>query len=460
MFDKANGGGALLSEQEARALADKLLSFVKAEDATVGVASETYSHLRFAANAFSTSGRRENRTAAVTVWLDGEGGRKRGAASTNEFDDASLRAAVEEAERLARLSPVDREYVKSLERQTYQPTRGYTEGTAEISPADRARKIGDIIAESEKAGVVSAGFHQARGQAGAFATKNGNFGYERTSLVSLSMTARTRDGQSSGYFLRNHFDVNRLDTARVSREAIRRALEGRDARAMEPGAYTVILEPQAVADLLGGLAFGFDARAAEEGRSPYSMPGGKTRVGEQIFDERLSVYSDPWNVELPGSMAAQAGLPAQKIYIVKDGRLQSLVFSRSWAARKKTEPTPGPVNTILESSAPTVPVEEMIRATDRGLLVSRFWYIRSTDPRTASLTGLTRDGVWYIEGGKIKHPVKNFRFNQSIIRMLAPGNVLQVGASERVSSSEGQNASLLPALKLKAFTFTSQSEAV
>lgn len=460
MFDKANGTGALLTEQEARALTERLLSFVKAEDATVGVTSETYSHLRFAANAFSTSGRRENRTATVTVWLDGEGGRKRGAASTNEFDDASLRAAVEEAERLARLSPVDRDYVKTLERQTYQPTRGYTEGTAEISPADRARKIGDIIAESEKAGVVSAGFHQARGQAGAFATKNGNFGYERTSLVSLSMTARTRDGQSSGYFLRNHFDVNRLDTARIAREAIRRALEGRDARAMEPGAYTVILEPQAVADLLGGLAFGFDARAAEEGRSPYSQPGGKTRVGEKIFDERLNVYSDPWNVELPGPMAAQAGMPAQKLYIVKDGVLQNLVYSRSWAARKKTEPTPGPVNTILESSAPTVPVEEMIRTTDRGLLVSRFWYIRSTDPRTASLTGLTRDGVWYIEGGKIKHPVKNFRFNQSIIRMLAPGNVLQVGASERVSSSEGQNASLLPALKLKAFTFTSQSEAV
>jgi predicted Zn-dependent protease len=455
-----NGGGALLTEKEAQALTEKLLSYVKAEDATVGVSSETYSHLRFAANAFATSGRRENRTANVTVWLDGEGGRRRGAASTNEFDEASLRATVAEAERLARLSPVDREYVRSLERQTYQPSKGYTEGTAEIAPAERARKIGDIITESEKAGVVSAGFHQARGQAGAFATKNGNFGYERTSLVSLSMTARTRDGSSSGYFLRNHFDAARLDTARIARAAIRRALEGRDARALEPGAYTVILEPQAVADLLGGLAFSFDARGAEEGRSPYSVPGNKTRVGEKIFDERLNIYSDPWNVELPGSMAAQAGLPAQKIYIVKNGVLQNLVYTRAYAAIKKTEPTPGPVNTILESSAPTASVEEMIRATSRGLLVSRFWYIRQTDPRTASLTGLTRDGVWLIEGGKITHPVKNFRFNQSIIRMLAPGNVEMIGASERVSSSEGQNASLLPAFKLKAFTFTSQSEAV
>jgi predicted Zn-dependent protease len=100
----------------------------------------------------------------------------------------------------------------------------------------------------------------------------------------------------------------------------------------------------------------------------------------------------------------------------------------------------------------------MIRSTMRGLLISRFWYIRSTDPRTASLTGLTRDGVWYIEGGKIQYPVKNFRFNQSIIGMLAPGNVELIGASERVGDAEG--ASLLPALKLKAFNFTSQSEAV
>jgi predicted Zn-dependent protease len=307
---------------------------------------------------------------------------------------------------------------------------------------------------------VSAGFHQARGQAGAFATKNGNFGYERTSLVSLSMTSRTPDGTSSGYFLRNHYDVARLDTARIAREAIRRALEGRDARVMDPGTYPVILEPQAVADLLGGFAFSFDARSAMEGRSFFSAGDNKTKVGQKLFDERLNILSDPWNVELPGSMSAQAGIPAQKIYIVKNGVLQNLVFSRFWATRNKTEPTPGPVNTIIESSAPTSSMEEMIRGTDRGLLVGRFWYIRSTDARTASLTGLTRDGVWFIEGGKIKHPVRNFRFNQSIVQMLAPGNVEMIGATERVGSSEGQNASLLPALKLKAFTFTSQSEAV
>ena len=448
----------LLSEKEARMMTDKLLGYTKAEDANVSVTSETYSQQRFAANAFQTNGRRENMTANVTVWID----KKRGAASTNDFDDTSLRAAVEEAERLARISPVDREYMPTLSLQTYKPTEGYAEATANISLSDRAKALADIIASSEKAGVVSAGFHQAQATASATATRHGNFDYERTSLVSLAMTARTPDGTASGYFMRNHFDVNKLDTGRIAREAIRRALEARNARTLEPGVYPVILEAQAVADLLSNFGFGFDARSAEEGRSPYSLPGGRTRLGEKIFDERINILSDPWRTDLPGSQSAQAGLPSQVVYLVRNGVLENLAYTRFWAQQKGKQPTPGPVNAILESSAPPTTVEEMIRQTERGLLVSRFWYIRGVDPRTQTLTGLTRDGVWYIENGKIQYAVRNFRFSQSIVQMLAPGNVELIGAPERVGNSEAQggNASLLPALKLKAFNFTSQSEAV
>jgi len=442
----------LLTEKEARAIADRMLSFVKADDAALNINSERVAHLRFAVNNFLTSGVRDNRGASVTVWIEG----KRGAASTSDTDDASLREAVEQAERIARIAPIDREYLPTLGRQTYKPVNGYTEATANISASARARAVGAILAASERAKVISAGFHQARTQAGAFATKNGNFAFERRTTVGLSVTSRTPDGASSGFFQRGHFDVGKLDTERVAREAIRRALEGRGARALEPGAYTVILEPQAVADLLGSMTF--DARSAEEGRSPYSAPGGKTRLGERIFDERINIYSDPWNAELPGTQAAQAGLPAERIHLVKNGALENLTYTRFWARQRMKEPTPGPVNFILETTSARSSIEEMIRSTRRGLLISRFWYIRATDPRTASLTGLTRDGVWYIEDGKIRYPVKNFRFNQSIIGMLAPGNVEMIGASERVGDSDG--ASLLPALKLKAFNFTSQSEAV
>ena len=448
----------LLTEKEAREITEKLLSYVKADDAAVNVGSENYSHLRFAANSFTTSGARENTTIGVTVWID----KKRGSSSTNEMDDESLRATVAQAEQLARISPVDREYLPTLGPQTYQPVDGYAEGTSNISLQNRARAINDVIANCEKAGVIGAGFHQARGSAAASATKNGNFNYSRSSLVSLSTTARTPDGGSSGYFLRNHFDVAKLDSKRVAREAIRKALESRQPQTLEPGVYPAILEPQAVADLLSGFAFGFDARNADEGRSPFSAPGGKTKVGQQIFDERINIYSDPWNPELPGSQAAQGGIPAQKIYLVRNGVLENLIYSRFWAKEKGKQPTPGPVNNIMESSGPGSSLEDMIKATDRGILLGRFWYIRSVDPRTALQTGLTRDGIWYVENGKIKHPVKNFRFNQSLMQLLAPGNVEMIGASERVGSSEGQGGSsaLLPALKVKEFHFTSASEAV
>ncbi len=448
----------LLNEREAREITEKLLSYVKADDAAVGVGSENYSHLRFAANAFTTSGARENTTVAVTVWID----KKRGSSSTNEMDDESLKATVTQAQDLARISPVDREYLPTLGPQTYKPVSGYAEGTSNISLQERARAINDVIASCEKGGVIGAGFHQARGSANASATKNGNFIYSRTSLVSLSTTARTPDGGSSGYFLRNHFDVAKLDSKRVAREAIRKALESRQPRTLEPGVYPAILEPQAVADLFGGFGFGFDARSADEGRSPFSAPGGKTKFGQQIFDERINIYSDPWNVELPGSQAAQGGIPAQKIYLVRNGVLENLIYSRFWAKQKEKEPTPGPVNNIMESSQPPVSVEDMIKAMDRGLLLGRFWYIRGVDPRTALQTGLTRDGIWYIENGKIQYPVKNFRFNQSLMELLAPGNVDMIGASERVGSAEAQGgaSALLPALKVKEFHFSSQSEAV
>jgi predicted Zn-dependent protease len=445
----------LISEAEAKSVCEKLLSYIKVGDAEARVSSEDYSNVRFAANDFTTNGHTDEVSASITVWID----KKRGSASASSLDEASLQDAANQAEELARISPVDVEYMPTLGPQTYRASGGYVEATANVSLSDRAKAIDEVIRTCEKQGVVGAGFHQASGSAQAFATKNGNFYYRKSSLASLSVTARTPDGSSSGYFLRNHFDIRKLDTARIGQEAIRKAIDGRNPKVMESGIYPVILEPQATGDLV---RLFFDARSADEGRSPYSAPGGKTKLGEQIFDERVNLYSDPWHPELPASTAASDGIPAEKIYFVRKGVLENLRYSRYWASRRDKQPTPGPVNSILESAAAPVSVEEMIRSTPRGLLLSRFWYIRMVDPRTALFTGLTRDGVWYIENGKVQHPVSNFRFNQSLLELLAPGNVEMIGASERISGSEaqGRDAALFPALKVKAFHFTSLSQAV
>lgn len=446
----------LLTENEVRTLTEKILSMTSADDAATQVISSKDTNLRFAANNVLTSGSRLTRSANINLWFGG----RRGSASTNDLDEASLKSMVEQAEKIARSAPVDREYMPTTGKQDYKPVNAYFEATSNLSLNERARQIGAILAELEKSNVIGAGFHNAAAQAGGSLTKNGNFDYERSTGVGLSVTARTPDGQSSGYFLRSHNDISKLDTMRIARESIRKALDGRGARALDPGVYTVIMEPQAVADLIGGFGLGFNARTADEGRSPFSAPGGKNRIGELVFDEKVTIYSDPWHPELPGSQSSQNGIAAKKITMVEKGVLKTLTYNRYWAKQKGVEPTPGPVNTIFETSGPVATINEMIRSTERGILVGRFWYIRATDPRTASSTGLTRDGVWLIENGKIAYPLKNFRFNQSTIRTLGPGNVLMVGKPERVGSSEGGGGSLLPALKIKEFNFTSQSEAV
>jgi predicted Zn-dependent protease len=446
----------LLTEADARAITAKLLGFVKADDGVVFIESEDHSHLRFAANTFLTSGRREGTTARVTAWID----KRRGAASTTDLSDAALKQTVEDAQTFARLAPVDVEYLPSLTQQTYKPSQGWNDATAGIDLPARARQISDAIAQSQKAKVIGAGFHQVGLLARATATAHGNFHYERSSIVSLGMTARTPDGAGSGYFARNHYDVAQLDTSRVARESIRRASESRGARMLPAGSYPVILEAQAVADLLDSGGMSFDARNADEGRSVFSLPGGATRVGTQLFDPRLNIVSDPWRPQLATLVASDDGLPAQSIHLVRNGVVESLRYSRYWAQQKNKQPS-GPFALVMEPSAPGVSLEEMIKTAKRALLVSRFFYIRNVDPRSASVTGLTRDGVWYVENGEIKYPVRNFRFNQSIVLMLGPGNVDAIGVPERVASSEGGvEPVLVPPLRLNAFNFTSQSDAI
>ena len=446
----------MLSEREARKICDTLLKLTKADDAVVSVRESIEANQRFAANAFTTNGSARERSFSITVWID----KRQGSASGTEFDEVSLRRAVEQAENLAKLSPVDIEYMPTLGPQIYKPVNGFVGGTAEISPKWRAKQIGSILDKCDEAKVVGAGLFRSGAFAGASATRHGNFEFERSSVASLSMTARTPDGSSSGYGAHSHFDSDKLDIGAVAKRAVDKALTGRDAQRLAPGVYPVILEPQAVGDILGFFRGAFTARSADEGRSPMSAPGGKTLLGQPVFDSKINFYSDPWHRELPGSQSAQEGLPAEKLHLVRGGVVETLVNSRFWAQKMSRNPTPGPVNFILESGGKTHSLAEMLANTERALLLTRLWYIRMVSPRTQLLTGLTRDGVWLVENGKIKHAVRNYRFNQSVMAMLAPGNVEMIGKPERVGGEGGRGASLFPALKLKAFTFSSESDAV
>ena len=443
----------MLTRDAALKICDTVLAHAKsagAEDALVSLQNGIESHARFADNSITTSGRSEDLDITITVWVGG----KRGAITGNDSSPDALMRISEEAVQVARVSPLHREYLPTLGPIEYPVSRGFAAATADVDLAARAAALQAALAACRTARVNGAGFHTARASAAAAATANGNRRYFQSSLAEMSVTARSVDGTGSGYYAGDHFDLARLDAKHIAEQAVDKAVRSREPKAIEPGVYPVILEPQAVSDLIGFLNNALDARTADEGRSAFSGKDGKTRAGEQMFHPRLNLYSDPMHAEMPAIPSTNEGIPATRLSLIKDGVIENLTYSRYWAQQKKLQPTPGPVNYIMESSDAPVSIDEMIKGTPRGLLISRFWYVRLVDPRTIVLTGLTRDGLWWIDKGRISHPVRNLRFNQSVLAMLAPWNVEAIGAPQRLSPF------MVPALKLGSFTFTSISDAI
>jgi predicted Zn-dependent protease len=281
-------------------------------------------------------------------------------------------------------------------------------------------------------------------------TANGNFGYHPSTRASFSVTMRTPDGTGSGYGAANANDIGKMDTDLASEIAIEKALASRNPRAVEPGKYTVVLEPLASSGIMGSMWGGFSARSTDEGRSFMAKPGGGSRLGEQVFGPEVNVRSDPWSADVPGTPWASEGVPQQATTWIENGVVKALACPRYWAQESGRAVQPGPSSLIM--SGGTADTNELIRGTERGILVTRTWYIRTVDPQTVLLTGLTRDGTFYIENGRILYAVKNFRFNESPIIML--NNVDELGVPVRVGNS------MVPAMRVRDFTFSSLSDAV
>lgn len=444
----------ILSESEAKALMQKVLSYSKADECEVNILGEERGNIRYARNTVSTSGSIINKNLAVRSAF----GKKVGVATIDEFDDASLEKVVRRAEELAQLAPENPEYVELLGPQQYVKSNGFFESTAKISPANRAEAVAQslqLIAGNESK-LQGAGFLQDYRGYRAMMNSKGAFAYYPSTNVNFSLTVRTDNGKGSGYVARGYSDFSKLDTVGATKIAIQKCLGSAEARALEPGKYTVILEPTAAAVLLENIFWNVDARSADEGRSYFSKAGGKSRLGDKIVDERITIYSDPTNPELPSSPWSGDGQAQSKRMWIEKGVVKNLAYSRYWAKKQGKQPVPYGSNMIVEGG--NTSLEEMIRTTQRGILVTKLWYIREVDPQTILLTGLTRDGTFYIENGKIKHAVKNFRFNESPIIML--NNLESLGKPERVVSTESDQNYLIPPMKIREFTFTSLSDAV
>ena len=443
---------AILSKEEAQALLKKVLSYSKADECEVNLNGAENGNIRYARNSVSTSGGISNSTLVVSSSY----GKKSGIATINEFDDASLEKVVRRSEELAMLAPENPEYMPFLGPQQYGESKTFVQATSDMLPKDRTDAVAESLKISKEYKQIAAGFLENGSGFAAMMNSHGLFAYCTETNVAFNVTVRTEDGKGSGYASKGYNDFKQLDVKKATETAAKKAAGSADARAIEPGKYTVILEPMAVSVLLENLMFGLDARQADEGRSFLSLPGGKTRLGEKMVDERVNIYSDPNYPDLPSRTWAQDGRPQEKIIWVENGVIKNLSSSRYWAQKKGIKPIPGPDRMIMQGGKSTL--EELIKGTEKGILVTRLWYIRTVDPQTLLLTGLTRDGTFYIENGQIKFPIKNLRFNESPIIML--NNIDELGISERCVSDESTNHYVLPPMRVRDFTFTSLSDAV
>jgi len=442
----------ILTEEEAKALLQKVLKYSKADECEINISGEKSGNLRYARNEVSTSGSQLTQNLIVQSAF----GKKVGVATTNEFSEEAFAKVVRKSEELAQLAPENPEYVGVLTPQQYKKTSGFFDSTANITPDFRAGAVAKSLELSRTQNLAAAGFWEDQHGYSAMLNSRQLFAYYPSTNVNFSLTVRTPDGTGSGYVARGYSDVSKLDIEAATKTAIQKSTGSLGAKALEPGKYTVILEPTAAAVLLENIFFNIDARSADEGRSFLSKQGGKTKLGEKIVDERINIYSDPAHPDLPSSPWAGDGQPMEKVSWIEKGVVKNMVYSRYWAQKKGVKAVPFPNNMVVAGG--TASLEEMIASTKQGILVTKLWYIREVDPQTLLLTGLTRDGTFYIENGKIKHPVKNFRFNESPVIML--NNLETLGKSERVVSTETNQNYLIPPMKIREFTFSSLSDAV
>jgi predicted Zn-dependent protease len=444
---------SILTQEQTKHICDRVLSLSKADECIVTINGSRNGNVRFARNAVSTAGLADDTSIAVQVAF----GNRQGTATINEFDDKSLEKVVRRAEDLARLAPENPEFMPAVGKQDYKASQTFAKATSDIDPEFRAQVAAYSIEACRKNKLVAAGFFTDSTAFQAVANSKGVSGHQQTTSLDYTCTVRTEDGRGSGWVRRSTRDASRFDAREAADVAIEKALRSVDAKALEPGRYTVILEPAATSDLLSYMFFGFDARRADEGRSFLSKKGGANRLGDKLFDEQVNIWADPWNKDVPVvPWDSDSMLARERQDIIRNGHVAALGYSQYWAKKKGVRPVGLPGNFIMAGTDKST--AELIANTRKGVLVTRTWYIRMVDPQSVLLTGLTRDGTFYIENGKIKHPIKNFRFNESPVTML--NNIEEIGKPVVIGGDESQFSMMLPPMKVRDFNFTSLSDAV
>ena len=440
---------SLLTKTKALDLIDFAIAQSQADGVFVSLSNSETALSRFSENQISQNVRKNTFSLTVTSYF----GKRSASASTTELNREAIAATLKRAEDLARIAPEDPEWVELLPKQTYSDrTPAFDEATANLSPLKKGEIIQQVCALSKEAGVNGSGTLSFKVSLNAIGNSAGLRGCDRTTEADFSFTARIDNGSSWNRC--TAWSIEQLPIVELTTKVIQRAIASRNPQSIEPGDYTVIFEPAAFASLLPWVIWNLDARAADEGRSFMSRnDNGKlvgNKVGEQLFNPIVQVQRNPTHPLLQSGRFFGNGLSNLPLNIIKDGMVQTLSYSRYWAKEQDQKPTGAMYPIVMTGSEQTV--SDLIASTERGILVTRAWYVRYVNPRTLEVTGMTRDGTFLIENGKVSHPIRNLRFNQSLPEMLK--NVVEVSQPKRCGGS------VVPGCKVKNFHFSSITDSI
>jgi len=445
-------GGELLPPAEVRRIMENILRLAKSVGApqTEVHLDETASALtRFANNAVHQNVAEHGVHVSIRTVMDGRTAR----VTTNRLDEDSLRAAIEASLSLAHSQPVDKGLLALPSKQRYRAVQRFVPATAALTPEDRARAVRKACDLAVRNGQVAAGIFSTSQTQSAVGNSRGLFAGYRDTHTTFSITMQQEAAAS--WAKANAASVRDIDPQGLAHRASEKARMAAGARELEPGRYVVILEPAAVLDLVGFLFYDFAATALRDKRSCFNE-----RLGKPLFGNQITITDDVYHPLQLGAPFDGEGMPRQRVALVDRGVPRNLVYSRRSAALARTKPTghgfalpneygEAPMNLVF--SGGDASLDKMIASTERGLLVTRLWYIREVDPYEKVMTGMTRDGLFLVEKGKVTSAVRNLRFNQSILEMLR--NVEMLGPAVRATGEEAFEM-VVPAMKVRDFHFS------
>ena len=429
------------TRDEVQSLLQSVLGHVTDGEAQASYTHEQFLATRFGENAITQNTAGTSEEVAVEVAI----GRREGRASTNRLDADALAAAVRQAETIARHAPENEEHVRLPGPQRYPdvPPR-YFPDTAALPPEHVAGDVRTVIARARERGLTASGLFQVDAGASAVANSNGLFAFSRGTSISYSATAHGPAG--SGKVETDQNDHRLVDIDQVSRTLVDNALAAQNPVDVAPGDYTVIFEPLAVREFLVFLMMTMSAREADEGSTAFAGT-----VGTRLFSDQVTFRLRTDEPALPAVPYGSAGLATRPTTWVERGEVRRLHHDRYWASRQNVEPDGSRVPLFMDGADASV--ADLVRGCRRGLLVKNLWYIRFVDRKALLLTGMTRDGLFLVEGGEVVGPVKNLRWNESPIVFLQ--NVVALSRSVRIGPW-----AMLPGVMSDGFTFTSTTDSL